>query len=134
MHQQCRLQSQRGTKLMDLLLGIALSSHIEFAGDYNRYHPQVRYEGEDRAVGAYYNSEENLSVYASYLYDAGPITAEFGIVTGYEALETLQPFGRLYHTMPSGTRLFYSPGGELQSDGTITKGHIFGIEFLIKLN
>ena len=119
---------------MDLLLGLALSTHLEFTGEYNQIHPQIRYEGESTSVGMYYNSEENLSVYASYLYEVGPVTAEFGIVTGYDALETLQPFGRLYHDMPSGTRLFYSPGGELQSDGTITNGHIFGIEFLIKFN
>ena len=119
---------------MDILLGLALSSHLDFTGEYNQIHPHARLEAESISVGTYYNSEENVSVYAGYMYDVGPITAELGIVTGYNALETLQPFGRLYYEHHSGTRFFYSPGGELQSDGTVTQGHIFGVEFLFKLN
>ena len=50
---------------MDVLLGIALSSHIGFQFDYNEIHPQIRLESEKYAVGAFYNSEENISLYGA---------------------------------------------------------------------
>ena len=49
-----------------LTISLGLSSHIGFDEKYNAFHPHLRYQHEKFITGAYYNSVENLSVYAGY--------------------------------------------------------------------
>ena len=44
-----------------LAIGLALSMHIGLQGEYNQAHPYATCETDKTIVGAYYNSEENLS-------------------------------------------------------------------------
>ena len=83
-----------------LLLSIALSFHLNGTDvDYNSIHPHIRCGDENVIAGAYYNSENNLSVYMGrklditrYMHDDG-FTLEYGIVAGYD--RGLMPMARI---------------------------------------
>ena len=68
-----------------LSLLVALSLHIGLEGDYNSVHPHGRCTIDNWITGAYYNSEENVSVYVGKIIpdiDRG-WDLEVGLVTGY---------------------------------------------------
>ena len=70
---------------MELIMGLALSLHIQLNGDYNHLHPYVGVESEKGYIaGAYYNSIDKLSLYTGYKMELGEDTSlELGAVTGY---------------------------------------------------
>ena len=64
---------------------VAITLHLGLEGDYNNIHPHGRCTIDNWISGAYYNSEENVSLYvgtkipnADYNWDL-----EIGLVTGY---------------------------------------------------
>ena len=46
-----------------LTLSLALSSHIGMVGEYNEFHPHIRYQDNQFISGAYYNSLNKISLY-----------------------------------------------------------------------
>ena len=77
-----------------LSFALAISYHLN-AEQYNlnSIHPHVRYTTEqDYIVGAYLNSESNLSTYAGVKLND---YTELGLVTGYDAL--VYPYLRLVY-------------------------------------
>ena len=64
-------------------LGLALSLHLGFMGDYNAIHPHIRYTENNIIAGAYYNSENNVSFYGGNRWEFGDFGLETGAVTGY---------------------------------------------------
>ena len=70
---------------------LALSYHLNAQEyDLNSIHPHIRYTTEsDYLVGAYYNSDYNISTYvAKKIYDR----VELGLVAGYD--DTIYPYMR----------------------------------------
>lgn len=116
---------------MDILLGIALSAHLGLEGDYNSIHPHVRVEHNQAIAGAYYNSEEKVSLYGGYRFEPiDSVGVELGLVNGYPAIGGVTPYIR--GTYDSGnTRFFIAPGAE-KRQGKTTVGAVIGIEFLLK--
>ena len=64
---------------------VAITLHLGLEGDYNNIHPHGRCTIDNWISGAYYNSEENVSLYVGkkipnvdYIRDL-----EIGLVTGY---------------------------------------------------
>lgn len=111
---------------MDILKGIALSMHLGFEGDYNPIHPHVRLQNEEFIMGAYLNSESDLSLYAGMAVNQGSWNYEFGIVSGYSNA-TVQPFVRATYEFSDTVYGFVAPGIEVKN-GKENVGIIFGIE------
>lgn len=86
-----------GKRLVSCLTAaIALSAHIGLQGDYYPVHPHLRCQFEKAAIGAYYNSEKDISTYLSYeIKFDNDLAVELGIVSGYTHQEGIVPFGRV---------------------------------------
>jgi len=65
---------------MEFLL--ALTIHLS-ASDFNGVHPHIRYSENNIVIGAYYNSLENVSLYAGFR-NGDKYWIEYGAVTGYK--------------------------------------------------
>jgi hypothetical protein len=123
--------------VMDILLGIALSSHLNFQNPYQEVHPHARLETERYVAGVYTNSEDNTSFYGGRYWEVGPdyfnIGIEAGVVTGYETFNTeIMPYGRAYFNT-NNTTFFVAPSYEKTATG-LQDGIIIGMEFLFKVN
>jgi hypothetical protein len=114
---------------MDILLGIALSQHLNFQNDYNEIHPHIRLEHNGFIAGAYYNSVEEVSPYAGYRFEHNELGLEVGIVGGYPAFGTVVPYVRGTYDLTDNIKLFASPAGEV--NGAVTDiGIVAGVELL----
>ena len=114
---------------MDILLGLALSQHLNFQNDYNTIHPHIRLQDDYFIAGAYYNSEERVSPYAGIRYELLSSGIELGIVGGYPALGTVLPYIRYTYDF-NNTRFFVAPAGE-NINGDISVGAVIGIELIL---
>ena len=114
---------------MDILLGLALSQHLNFQNDYNEIHPHIRIQEERFIGGAYYNSEEHISPYLGLRYELLEHGVELGIAGGYPALGVVVPYGRYTYDLNESIRLFAMPGGEVVDDET-HYGVVVGVELL----
>lgn len=116
---------------MDIILSIALSTHLGLSGEYNEIHPHIRFEDKHYIGGAYYNSEQHLSLYVGRTYDFGNIDLEIGLVTGYSAIGDLAPMARITYSMSDQHSVYASPVIEkFNSDTNV--GLVLGYEFKIK--
>jgi hypothetical protein len=117
---------------MDLILGLAVSAHLGLAGTYNAVHPNARIQVQDYIAGIYYNSEENISVYAGKLYDFGKLDLEIGIVTGYSAMDSnIAPMLRATYELSENHKIFASPVAE-RYNRDYNYGVVIGLEFNIR--
>jgi len=114
---------------MDILLGLALSQHLNFQNDYNEIHPHIRLQEENFIAGAYYNSEERISPYAGIRLDYESHGVELGIAGGYPAIGTVVPYGRYTYDLNDNLRVFATPAGE-KVDGEVVYGIVIGAELL----
>jgi hypothetical protein len=108
-----------------LTISLGLSTHIGFDEKYNSFHPHIRYTNEKIITGAYYNSLENLSVYAGYRQEKDNFGFEAAIVTGYNN-GSLTPYIRGTYDIGK-MRMFVAPGIESKDIGVV-----LGIEFQLK--
>lgn len=101
-----------------LELGIALTLHFAMNEEYNEVHPYMKFSNQNYNVGAFYNSEKNMSYFISYDIEfENNIGIEVGIVSGY--YKNILPLARLkYKTF------FIMPGIESEKIGLV-----FGKEF-----
>jgi len=108
---------------MNCIAGLALSLHIAMGDDYNMRHPYIECkleEAESVSVGAFINSEKDLTSYVKYtMYDH--IDFEIGAVLGYGDV-AIAPMIRLKYK-----NFFAMPGVE---DNKL-KGIVLGIEIPI---
>ena len=74
-------------------LALAFSLHLGFKGDYNSIHPHIRYNEQNYIAGAYYNSVNNISLYAGKRFELNDFGLEGGVVTGYSE-NTFVPYIR----------------------------------------
>jgi hypothetical protein len=114
---------------MDILLGLAVSQHLNFQHDYNEIHPHIRLQQDSFIAGAYYNSEERISPYAGIRLELEDHGIELGAVGGYDALGTVIPYVRYTYDLNSNVLLFAAPSGE-RVDGEINYGVVLGAEVL----
>ena len=100
---------------------VALSLHIGLEGDYNNIHPHVRCDiNNNTIVGAYYNSEKNISFYVGKKIPIYNVELEVGLVTGYSGAD-IAPMLRVKRG-----NWFMSPAYETTSNNV---GLVFGYEF-----
>jgi len=95
---------------MNLLLSLATTMHFGFEGEYNNIHPHARLESDAYSIGAYLNSENNISPYISYSLELESYNLEFGLVGGY--LAPVVPLVRLNKSLSNSIDIFVSPGFE----------------------
>lgn len=120
---------------MEFLLGMALSAHMGLEGSYNAVHPHARLEFDNNVVaGAYYNSEENMSVYAGYRLEKDSLFAEAGAVTGYDAISPVLPYARVGIDMNNGFSVFGAPAFEENLSGDIKTGAVVGVEYMFNFS
>ena len=109
---------------MDLTAGVAISLHLFLNGDYNPIHPYVQAKENDWAVGAYYNSEKNVSMYVSKTFDLyKDYELEIGAVTGYDYYGPVVPMVRIKKD-----NFFLAPVGE-KWHGKNNIGLVLGYQF-----
>jgi hypothetical protein len=108
---------------MDILYGLALSLHLGFEQDYNMIHPHIRLKHDDYIAGAYYNSEDVLSLYAGLEFEQENWNYEFGVVTGYSS-DRIYPFFRSTYDLNDNIIGYITPA--IEGD---TVGLILGLEF-----
>ena len=114
---------------MDILLGLALSKHINFQNDYNEIHPHIRFQENFFIGGAYYNSVENISPYAGFRFEHNGLGLELGVAGGYPAFGIAVPYARGTYDLNDNIILFVAPSGEV--DGNTTNiGIVAGVELL----
>ena len=68
---------------------VAITLHLGLEGDYNNIHPHGRCNIDNWIAGAYYNSEENVSVYAGKIISNVDRNwdLEIGLVTSYSGVD-----------------------------------------------
>jgi hypothetical protein len=98
-------------------LGLALSLHLGFEGEYNSIHPHLRYTHDSFIVGAYYNSESNISPYVGYRFEHNDFGVELGAVGNYSDADVAPYIRGTYK------QFFVAPGVEGDNIGIV-----FGIE------
>lgn len=108
-----------------LTISLGLSTHIGFDEKYNSVHPHIRYTHEKFITGAYYNSLENLSVYAGARHEYNNFGIEAALVTGYNN-GSLTPYVRGTYDVGK-MRMFIAPGIESKDIGVV-----LGIEVTLK--
>jgi hypothetical protein len=113
---------------MELLFGLAFSTHLGLSQDYNEIHPHIRLEQDGWIAGSFYNSGNNVSFYGGHRVEIEEFGIEFGLATGYEEFSVIVPFGRGTYTINDTTQLFLAPAPEI-NNGTTTFGVVIGTEF-----
>lgn len=117
---------------MDILLGLAFSTHVGLANEYNEFHPYIQLNQDNYFAGAYYNSEENISFYAGKEIKWDKLGVEFGIVTGYSAYEIpVAPMLRITYVLSEDHKFFVAPVYEVTENNS-NAGFVFGLDFQIK--
>lgn len=110
--------------MCNFLIGAALSLHIGLAEEYNEVHPNARVECGNYISGLYYNSINKVSAYAGWRLDLSEnITAEVGLVDGYDKADTIKPMLKFNYD-----NYFIMPTFE-ESSGR--GGVVLGVEFFI---
>lgn len=90
-----------------LELCFAVTMHLGLPGDWNDYHPCIRYV-DDITIGAYYNSEATISYCISDTFEYEKWFLEAGLVTGYSGAEVL-PMVRFGYEIIDHVLFFASP-------------------------
>lgn len=91
-------------------------------GDLNFFHPYIKYQHDQFIAGVFYNSEENISVFAGV--DLGKL--ELGLVTGYSGAD-IAPYFRYTEPLNDNLYLFVTPDVRTTGEVGITIG--IGTEF-----
>ena len=110
---------------------LAMSAHVGLEGDYNQFHPHVRFVEDGTIAGAYYNSMERVSLYAGHRLEFGNAGIEFALATGYDEFGPIAPYMRGTYDLGDRTRLFATSAFEKDGD-EVGLGTVVGIEFVIK--
>jgi hypothetical protein len=111
---------------------LAMSAHVGLEGDYNQFHPHVRFIDDGAIAGAYYNSMERITFYGGYrLEPTENLGLEFALATGYNEFGPVAPYMRTTYDLGDRTRLFASSAFEKNSDD-VNLGAVVGVEFIIK--
>jgi len=116
---------------MDIILGLAITTHLGLAGTYNEVHPHVRLNQNNYIAGAYYNSVENLSLYAGRRWEYGDFGLEATAVTGYNEFGKIVPKARATYDLSDNITIFVGPAGE-NYDNVTKLGAVIGLEIVFE--
>ena len=117
---------------MNILLGLAVTTHLGLNDNYNSIHPHLRIEYERFVSGTYYNSMHTNSLYLGLENTVGNnLTLEVGVVTGYDSINAIIPYTRLSYKFEDNVELFASPTVEKNSQAT-NLGLVLGFQYFIK--
>lgn len=115
--------------------GLALSLHLGFENNYNRFHPYAQYETQNNyTIGVTYNSEERVSIYATKKIEFSDNSfIELGWASGYPEFKktfgsTLAPVIRLGYEVNDNLTIWAMPGGEADQNGNFKTGLIIGTQ------
>ena len=113
----------KGVEMSCLEILVAITLHLGLEGDYNNIHPHGRCNIDNWITGAYYNSEENISVYAGKIIPNVDRNwdLEIGLVTGFSGAD-IAPMIRYIND-----GWFVAPAYETSFGGNI--GIAIGYEF-----
>lgn len=110
---------------MDVILAIAVSTHLGLQQQYNSIHPHVRIEQSPFVAGAYLNSLDTVSGYLGTTFKPTKNTfIEIGVVSGYPDINVFGRAGIQYNSF----NIFIAPAIE---DNTI--GAVLAIELQYNL-
>lgn len=110
---------------------LAMSAHVGLEGDYNQFHPHVRFIEDGAIAGAYYNSMDRITFYGGYRIESGNAGVEVALATGYDEFGPIAPYMRGTYDLGDRTRLFASSAFEKDGD-SVNPGAVVGVEFIIK--
>ena len=100
---------------------MAISMHIGLENNYNNIHPHARCQIDNTITGVFYNSENNISLYAGKEYALDRLVhLEIGLATGYSGGDIV-PFMRY-----TDRGWFVSPAYEYEKKNI---GIVIGYEF-----
>lgn len=131
------VNTSAGESTMELLFGLALSTHLGLNNDYNEIHPHLRIENDFWIGGAYYNSDSAVSIYGGTRIEPNILGIEgyenfgleLGLTTGYDDLGKIIPFGRGTYTLNENSTLYLAPAAERNADESLNFGAVVGTEF-----
>lgn len=119
---------------MEILYGLALSTHLFLEREYNEVHPTIQIEKDSYIAGAYLNSDMNLSFYSGRKFDfENGHAIEIGAVSGYNVSGSgFIPFTRYTYSNKEHEQVkyFIAPAPE-KRNGKVDIGIVLGMEFLI---
>ena len=95
----------------NVILSMMVTLHLGFEQKYNDFHPHIRYEASQYIAGAYYNSENAVSLYIAKSIKFSPFSVEIGVVTGYTP-DPLLPSLRFIYDINDTASVFVLPGYE----------------------
>ena len=107
---------------MSLTFSIALAAHIGFQANYETVIPHVRYQHDDKIIGAIRNSEGGLGIYFGF----DEKYYEYGIIGGYNSYALLPYFRAKYEV--NDFVFFVSPTVE-EIETEQNTGLVLGIEY-----
>jgi len=106
---------------------LAFSMHFGVGSGWNEVHPSVRYVDDNFTIGAFLNSENTLSGFASYTI-GDPVFLEMGLVTGYSSAPVL-PLVRAGFEINDNVKVFVMPAVVVyQSPKHYDVGFVIGTE------
>ncbi len=114
----------------NLILSLAITTHLGFHGSPEVFHPHVRYTHDDSIAGAFRNSEGSLSAYYGFTRTYGNSAMEYALVTGYDS-SPLLPYIRYSYDINNDLSLFITPAVELyETYGVVNEnvGLVIGLE------
>jgi hypothetical protein len=112
-----------------LAILLSLTTHLNVEGDYNNVHPQIEceYTHSNTIVGTYYNSENNVSLYAGTRI---PLRKNWEIdlviATGYR-IRDVQPMIRFKKN-----NVYIAPMYEKYNNTNSNYGVVIGYEMKLK--
>ena len=111
---------------MDIILALALTTHVNLSKDFNEFHPHIRFQHNSFIAGAFHNSLEDPSYYVGLTSNITKnLSVEYGATTGYNDISDVVPFGRLVYEFTDYSRVFVSPAVEKRRSNN---GLVFGVE------
>lgn len=112
---------------MELLYGLALSTHLGTTNSYNGYHPYVTLKSDNMVMGLFYNSVDNISPYIGLQYTNNNVLLEGGIAGGYNDIGSVVPYMRFGYKLGDNTLLFVAPSAE-KNNGDLKPIAVLGLE------
>ena len=117
---------------MDLILSIALSTHLGLVSDLNEIHPHVRLHKSNTIVGVYQNSNGDAAFYGGFIHEKNNFFVEYGIgIWKNSKGDYVNPFGRAGYRFNKNIDVWIAPAVEYLDNDTENVGAVAGIEFKI---
>ncbi len=99
----------------ELVLSVALSTHIGLTGDFADIHPHLQYQlPENYITGIFHNSDKRAGIYFGKRTTYQPLDIEYGLTHGYKGWDIAPMLKVNYGT------LFVAPGATADEIGVVT--------------